>query len=195
MHALQYEITLPARYDMGIIRDRVARRGHLLDDWGGLGLKAYLIRERGLRGSPVNQYAPFYLWNTVDGMNSFLWGGGFQGVSDDFGRPSARQWTGLAYEEGDGSHARFAVRHRHPVPDGVLLAESAEDAVGEARRLAAEDGALCAAAAVDTSRWELVHFSLWERWEQDAPKADGEVFEVLHLSAPGRDRLPRGRQW
>lgn len=58
MHALQYEITLPAGYDMGIIRDRVARRGHLLDDWGGLGLKAYLIRERGLRGSPVNQYAP-----------------------------------------------------------------------------------------------------------------------------------------
>ena len=147
MHAQQYEITLPAGYDMGIIRDRVARRGHLLDDWGGLGLKAYLIRERGLRGSPVNQYAPFYLWNTVDGMNSFLWGGGFQGVSDDFGRPSA------------------------------------------------EDGALCAAAAVDTSRWELVHFSLWERWERDTPKADGEVFEVLHLSAPGRDRLPRGRQW
>ena len=25
MHAMQYEITLPADYDMGIIRDRVAR--------------------------------------------------------------------------------------------------------------------------------------------------------------------------
>ncbi|MFB6847042.1 DUF4865 family protein [Streptomyces sp. NPDC056373] len=192
MHAMQYELTLPADYDMGIVRDRVARRGHLLDDWAGLGLKAYLIRECGRRGSPVNQYAPFYLWNTVDGMNAFLWGGGFQGVSDDFGRPPARQWTGLAYEEGNGSHARFAVRHRQPVPNGVPLGETVEDAVGEARRLAAEDGALCAAAAVDTSRWELVRFSLWE---QEPPKPDGDVFEVLHLSAPGRDRLPRGRGW
>ncbi|GAA2303326.1 DUF4865 family protein [Streptomyces hawaiiensis] len=192
MHAMQYELTLPAGYDMGIIRDRVARRGHLLDDWDGLGLKAYLVRERGVRASPVNQYAPFYLWNTVDGMNAFLWGGGFQGVRDDFGRPSARQWTGLAYEEGNGSYARFAVRRRRSVPDDGPLADAVEEAVGEARRLAAQDGALLAAAAVDTSRWELVHFSLWE---QDAPMADGDVFEVLHLSAPGRDRLPRGRQW
>jgi len=58
--------------------------------------------------------------------------------------------------------------------------------------VAVEDGAVPAAAAVDTRRWELVHFSLWEH---ETPKADGEVFEVLHLSAPGRERLPRGRQW
>ncbi|MEU6903889.1 DUF4865 family protein [Streptomyces coeruleorubidus] len=192
MHAMQYELTLPADYDMGVIRDRVARLGHLLDDWDGLAVKAYLIRERGLRGSPVDQYAPFYLWNTVEGMNAFLWGGGFQGLSDDFGRPSVRQWTGLAYEEGGGSHARFAVRRRQPVPASAPLAEAVGDAVREVRRLAAEDGALLAAAAVDTSRWELVHFSLWEH---DTPKADGDVFEVLHLSAPDLDRLPRGRRW
>ncbi|MFI6369797.1 DUF4865 family protein [Streptomyces sp. NPDC050546] len=192
MHAMQYELTLPADYDMGVIRARVARVGRLLDDWDGLGLKAYLVRERGLRGSPVNQYAPCYLWNTVEGMNSFLWGGGFQRFGDDFGRPSVRQWTGLAYEEGGGSRARFAVRNRQRVPDGGLLADVVADAVGETRRLAAEDGVLLAAAAVDTSRWELVHFSLWEH---DTPEADGDVFEVLHLSAPGRERLPRGRQW
>ncbi|MFJ7333031.1 DUF4865 family protein [Streptomyces sp. NPDC101110] len=192
MHAMQYELTLPADYDMDVIRDRVARRGHLLDDWRGLGLKAYLIRERGLHGSPVNQYAPFYLWNTVDGMNAFLFGGGFQGVGDDFGRPSVHQWTGLTYEEGSGSHPRFAVRRRQPVPEGGLLADAVADAVGEAGRLAAADGALCAAAAVDTGRWESVHFSLWEH---DSPQADGELFQVLHLSAPGRHRLPRGRQW
>ncbi|MFI9751613.1 DUF4865 family protein [Streptomyces collinus] len=195
MHAMQYELTLPAGYDMGLIRDRVTRRGHLLDDWAGLGVKAYLIRERGLRGSPVDQYAPFYLWNTVDGMNAFLWGGWFQGVSDDFGRPSVRQWTGLAYEEGGGSQARFAVRRRQLVPDSGPLADAVAEAVGEARRLAGERGAVLAAAAVDTSRWELVHFSLWEHWDHDTPTADGEVFEVLHLSAPGRDRLPRGRRW
>lgn len=47
MHAMQYEITLPADYDMDVIRHRVATRGHLLDDFPGLGIKAYLMRERG----------------------------------------------------------------------------------------------------------------------------------------------------
>ncbi|MDH6219058.1 DUF4865 family protein [Streptomyces pseudovenezuelae] len=194
MHAMQYELTLPADYDMAVIRDRVARIGHLLDDWDGLGIKAYLVRERGVNGSPVNQYAPFYLWNTVEGMNTFLWGGAFQGLSNDFGRPSIRQWTGLAYEEGGAadSPARFAVRRRQPVPEGVELAEVMADAVRETERLAGADGAVLAATAVDTGRWESVHFSLWEH---DAPKAEGDVFEVLHLSAPGRDRLPGGRQW
>ena len=194
MHAMQYEVTLPADYDMGIVRGRVARVGHLLDDWEGLGFKTYLLRERGVNGSPVNQYAPFYLWNTMEGMNAFLWGGAFQGLSDDFGRPSVRQWSGLAHEEGGaaGASARFAVRRRQLVPDGVQLAEVMAEAVAEVARLAGEDGAVLSAAAVDTSRWEVVHFSLWE---QDTPKADGDVFEVLHMSAPGRDRLPRGRQW
>ncbi|MEU5275635.1 DUF4865 family protein [Streptomyces asoensis] len=194
MHAMQYELTLPADYDMAVVHARVSRVGHLLDEWSGLGLKAYLVRERGLRGSPVNQYAPFYLWNTVEGMNAFLWGGGFQGLSDDFGRPAVRQWTGLAYEEGvaAGSPALFAVRRRRPVPDGTALAEAAREAVEEARGLAREEGAVLAAAAVDTSRWECLHFSLWE---DDTPKADGDLFRVLHLSAPERAALPRGRQW
>ncbi|OQR62055.1 DUF4865 domain-containing protein [Streptomyces maremycinicus] len=194
MHAMQYELTLPADYDMGVIHARVSRVGHLLDDWEGLGLKAYLVRERGVHGSPVDQYAPFYLWNTVEGMNAFLWGGGFQRLSDDFGRPAVRQWTGLAYEEGvaAGSPALFAVRRREPLPDTAALSEVARDAVAEAGRLAREEGAVLAAAAVDTSRWESVHFSLWAH---DTPAADGDLFQVLHLSAPGRSALPAGRQW
>lgn len=194
MHAMQYELTLPADYDMDIIRSRVARVGNLLDDWDGLGFKAYLLRERGVHGSPVNQYAPFYLWNTVEGMNRFLWGGAFQGLVNDFGRPEVSQWTGLAYEEGGaaGSPAAVAVRRRQRLAEGVELAGVVEDAVGETRRLAGEDGAVLAAAAVDPHRWEIVHFSLWEH---ETPKAEGDVFQVLRLSAPGRGELPRGRQW
>ncbi|WP_327405967.1 DUF4865 family protein [Streptomyces sp. NBC_01288] len=194
MHAMQYGLTLPADYDTGTIRSRVARVGHLLDDWDGLGLKAYLLRERGVHGSPVNQYAPFYLWNTVEGMNRFLWGGAFQGLVNDFGRPEVSQWTGLAYEESGaaGSPAAVAVRQRQRIAGSGELAAVMEDAVAETRRLAGEDGAVLAAAAVDPHSWELVHFSLWEH---DTPKAEGDVFQVLHLSAPGRGGLPRGRQW
>ncbi|MFG2602248.1 DUF4865 family protein [Streptomyces sp. NPDC048514] len=192
MHAMQYEMTLPADYDMSVIRARVARVGHLLDDWEGLGFKSYLVRERGRHGSEVNQYAPFYLWNTVEGMNRFLWGGAFQGLVDDFGRPAVLQWTGLAYAEGTASRAAFAVRRREPLPAGTELSALMAEAVGETERLAGADGAVLAAAAVDPHRWELVRFSLWE---DDAPETAGEVFEVLHLSAPGRELIPRGRQW
>ncbi|MFI5882657.1 DUF4865 family protein [Streptomyces sp. NPDC051554] len=194
MHAMQYGLTLPADYDMGIIRGRVARVGHLLDNWDGLGFKAYLLHERGVHGSPVNEYAPFYLWNTVEGMNRFLWGGAFQGLVNDFGRPEVSQWTGLAYEEGGaaGAPAAVAVRRRQRIAGSGELAAVMEDAVGETRRLAGEDGAVLAAAAVDPHSWELVHFSLWEH---ESPKAEGDVFQVLHLSAPGRGGLPRGRQW
>ena len=194
MHAMQYELTLPADYDMDIIRTRATGRGPGLDDFPGLGLKAYLMRERGVDGSPVNQYAPFYLWNTPEGMNSFLWGPGFQGLVDDFGRPEVRHWACLSYEEGvaAGSTPLVAVRRRQSVPEGVRFSEVTAEAVREAERLAALDGAVCAAAVVDPRHWELVHFSLWDH---DTPKAPGEVFRVLYVNSPERDRLPRGRRW
>ncbi|MBO0914153.1 MULTISPECIES: DUF4865 family protein [Streptomyces] len=193
MHAMQYEITLPADYDMGIIRDRVAAKGHLLDDFPGLGVKAYLIRERG-EDSPVNQYAPFYLWSAPEGMNSFLWGPGFQGIVRDFGRPEVQHWAGLAYEEGPSSAAlpRTATRRRAPVPASAAPADVVDAALEESSRLAKAPGAVATALAVDPRRWELVHFTLWDHL---APKEPGERFEVLHLSQPGRGDLGQGRQW
>ncbi|MFD7718731.1 DUF4865 family protein [Streptomyces sp. NPDC059814] len=193
MHAMQYEITLPADYDMGVIRDRVAAKGPLLDDFPGLGIKAYLIRERG-ENSPVNQYAPFYLWATPEGMNSFLWGPGFQGIVRDFGRPEVQHWAGLSYEEGPSSAAppRTATRRRAPVPASAAPADAVGAALEETSRLAKAPGAVATALAVDPRGWELVHFTLWDRL---APEEPGERFEVLHLSRPGRGDLGEGRQW
>ncbi|MBO1334444.1 DUF4865 family protein [Streptomyces sp. VRA16 Mangrove soil] len=194
MQVMQYEITLPADYDMDIIRERVAAKGHLLDDFPGLGAKAYLIRERGVHGSPVNQYAPFYLWSTPQGMNSFLWGPGFQGIVQDFGRPVVQHWTGLAHEEGPASAApaRTAVRARTPIGAADHLPDLVAGAVRETAGLASRDGVLYAAAGIDPRTWELLTFSVWEH---DAPEADGDVFQVLHLSRPERDLLPKGQQW
>ncbi|MFB7643994.1 DUF4865 family protein [Streptomyces sp. NPDC059095] len=193
MHAMQYEITLPADYDMGIIRQRVATRGHLLDDFPGLGLKAYLMRERGA-DSPVNSYAPFYLWATAEGMNSFLWGPGFQGVVDDFGRPRVRHWTGLAHREGPASAAppTAATVRRTAVPDGVEPARFVADAVAVAVAEEAAPGVVASALGIDPSRWELVRLTLWAG---PAPADGGDRYEVLHLSAPGRAGLRSGRHW
>ncbi|WP_367039278.1 DUF4865 family protein [Streptomyces sp. Je 1-332] len=196
MHAMQYEITLPADYDMAVIRDRVATKGHLLDNYPGLGAKAYLIRERGVDGSPVNQYAPFYLWNTPEGMNSFLWGPGFQGIVDDFGRPEVQHWTGLAFTEGPGSDAvptaKAAIRRRVRVPADARVGELATELVEEIEMFGREGGLIFAAAAIDPRTWEAVQFSVWDH---ASPKGQGDVFQVLHLSAPERHALPRGQQW
>ncbi|MER5303544.1 DUF4865 family protein [Streptomyces lasiicapitis] len=194
MHAKQYEITLPADYDMGVIRERVATKGHLLDAFPGLGFKAYLMRERGVGGSPVNQYAPFYLWNTPEGLNSFLWGPGFQGLSEDFGRPVVQHWMALGYEDGAAVGARpvAAVRHRRPVPEGTRNGDLADELLAEARSLADLDGSVGVVVAVDPRHWEAVTFSLWA---DEAPKAAGEVFQMLHFSSPELGLLGRGRAW
>ncbi|MFF3067650.1 DUF4865 family protein [Kitasatospora sp. NPDC057936] len=199
MHAMQYEITLPAEYDMGIIRKRVAERGHLLDAHPGLGLKAYLVRERGRDGSPVNQYASFYLWRTAEGMNGFLWGPGFRGLSADFGRPAVRHWLGAGLARGPVT-AGPAV----PGADGpatatrrtVRLSETADPAEAVEQALAdlPDHPALhTAAVAVDPSRWELLQIALWRGEVPDG--APGTRYRVLHLSRPELDRLPAGRHW
>lgn len=198
MHAMQYEITLPADYDMAVIRNKVAAKGHLLDAYPGLGAKAYLIRERGVDGSPVSQYAPFYLWNTPAGMNSFLWGPGFQGIVDDFGRPEVQHWTGLAFVEGVasnvGSSPKAAIRHRMRIPAGTHVGDLAIELTRETERLAHQDGAVYAAAAIDPRTWEAVHFSVWDHASPKG-RGQGDVFQVLHLSAPERHMLVRGQQW
>ncbi|MEV6201930.1 DUF4865 family protein [Streptomyces sp. NPDC051771] len=204
MHAMQYEITLPADYDMRIIRKRVAAGGHVLDGRAGLGLKAYVIRERGVDGSPVNQYAPFYLWNDTGAMAHFLaGGGGFQNIVRDFGRPAVRHWSGIACHAGPARTAAPASASRRLTaipsdmdPDGTGLGLSAfiEREVEHLRQLRDHEGVHTAALAVDPHHWQLMRFVVWA--DSSAPEEEGtERYEVLHLSAPGLGELPEGRAW
>ncbi|MFD2081083.1 DUF4865 family protein [Actinopolymorpha cephalotaxi] len=198
---MQYELTLPADYDMAVIRKRVALGGHVLDDRVGLGLKAYVIRERGVDGSPVNQYAPFYLWNDTGAMTHFLLGGGgFQNIVRDFGRPLVRHWTGVACHPGPARAEvpRAASRLVATVPvdpdsdrTGLGLAAWTERQTAALRELAARDDVHSAVLAVDPHHWQAVRFVLW----RDEAPADGgeptaeeltERYEVLRLSMPGR---------
>ncbi|MEU7531795.1 DUF4865 family protein [Saccharothrix sp. NPDC042600] len=192
MHAMHYEITLPADYDMSVIHKRVATKGSALDAWPGLACKAYLVRERGVDGSPVNQYAPFYLWRTVEGMNTFLWGPGFAGLSRDFGRPVVRQWTGLAFEAFDlGAVPRSATKRTWHVPADADPVAAIEEALEGLKRL--EGGAHSTALVVDTRGWELVQFTLWV--DEVPAEAEGQRYRVHHLSRPELGELPTGRLW
>jgi len=204
VYAKQYEITLPADYDMDIIRNRVALGGHVLDDRAGLGLKAYAVRERGVDGSPVNQYAPFYLWNDPGAMARFLVGaGGFQNIVRDFGRPAARHWTGVACHAGPARAAlpRAASRRLTPIPldpdpegTGLGLSELIAHETEELRRFSRHTAVHTAVLAIDPHHWQLMRFVAWA--DTSSPDDDAtERYDVLHLSAPGLHRLPEGRTW
>ncbi|NGN65905.1 DUF4865 family protein [Streptomyces sp. A7024] len=183
MHAMQYEITLPADYNMGIIRERVATKGRLLDGFPGLGFKAYLMRERGVAGSPVNAYAPFYVWNTAEGMNSFLWGDGFRGIIRDFGRPVVQHWTGLGFAPGPayGRAPRAAAISRRTLGGSEDPATAIGAALGES---ATVPGLHSATVAIDPRHWELVRCTLWDG---AAPEDAGDRYEVLYLCTPEID--------
>lgn len=204
MDAIQYDITLPADYDMEIIRKRIADVGHVLDDRVGLGLKTWAIRERGVDGSPVNQISSVYLWNDPGAMGHLLFGGGgFQGVIRDFGRPAVDRWIGIAAVPGParGADPRAASRRLAVLPvgpgsdeTGLGLATRIEQEVNELEGLRQRDGVHTAALAIDPRDWRLLRFALW----QDAVPSDEdatEQYEVLHLSAPGLAGLPNGRHW
>jgi hypothetical protein len=189
MYAVQYEITLPADYDMGIIRRRVEVMGHALDDFPGLGLKAYLIREQA-NGSAVNQYAPFYLWNDPEAMGRFLWGGGlFTNICNAFGRPPVRHWTGVDSRRGPDRDLPVvsATRHTELLPPEVDPAEPVAAALKLLEKTAVSPGVHSTAVAVDPTSWDLVHFTLWSG---DVPAVvPGTRYQVLHLSTAGTEVL------
>lgn len=203
MYAKQYEITLPADYDMARVRARVADAAPVLDERAGLGLKAYLIRERGAAGSPVNQYAPFYLWNDPAAMAHFLVGrGGFERIVRSFGRPAVHHFTGLAAAAGPARAAAPAAASRRLTalpadPDadetGLGLADLVEAETAALLELARDPGVHTAALALDPHHWRLVRFVLWHG--ESADRDATERYEVLHVSAPELAALPEGRAW
>jgi hypothetical protein len=191
MYAMQYEVALPADYDMGIIRRRVETKGAATDGFEGLAVKAYLVQDRA-NGAMVNQYAPFYLWNSSAAMGRFLFGGGFfSGICESFGRPIVRQWTGaeaLAGPDVD-QPAVAATKHTWSLEPDVDPALPVAEALESLRERVAIAGVHSSAIAVDPTRWEIVQFTLWSG---EPGIVTGTRYQVLHLSTPGTKDLLAG---
>ncbi|HEV2677749.1 MAG TPA: DUF4865 family protein [Aliidongia sp.] len=192
MFAMQYTIPLPADYDMAIIRRRVAEKGHLLDDFPGLGVKAYLIRERGVAGADRNEYAPFYLWPQIQSIWPFVAGPGFKGLTESFGWVSVRSWAGLDVSirpDFDGRTIVAASRQLMPVaPATDLAALRRAEADRQAELTERSDGPALHAVALDIERWQLARFALWTGEDQQAKREESGVpiehYRALHLSTP-----------
>ncbi|WP_211229414.1 DUF4865 family protein [Nakamurella lactea] len=189
---MQYPITLPADYDMQIIRHRVATKGSALDGRNGLGFKAYAIRERGIAGSEVNQYAPFYLWSSTASAADFLAGPDalFRGIVTSFGRPRVRNWLPVAVSSGPTAAAdvRAARLWTRAIPPGEDLSTAAARLTTDTSTLAAQPAVHRVAAGIDPNEW---HAALFVTATESLPESasptdrDGAIlegFEVLHVS-------------
>lgn len=192
MIAMQYNFVLPADYNMDIVRQRIASKGHMLDNFPGLIFKAYLHASKLGASTPSthNVYAPFYLWDSSEGMNNFLCGDGFSAVSQAFGWPAVKHWAVWhSHVDDKVRSARFATRQVIPVAAYSALGALREDEVASAKTASQQDGALAVLTAFDPDEWTLVRFTLWS--DTSAARAaglpaDAQCYDVGHVSAPGR---------
>lgn len=184
MYAMQYAVQLPADYDMQIIRDRVTNTGHLLDGFPGLKFKAYLLREKA-NGAPGNEYAPFYVWDDIDGMRAFCWGDlGYSSIVRDFGRRPIQDWTVVNVTNGPAhlKDAKSLALTTHPLPGGMTPAQAIDALTRDFLHTTTPDTVWCVA-AVDVTTWTLILVEI----STTAPHQDNPScasYEVLHIS-PG----------
>ncbi|CAB3761774.1 DUF4865 family protein [Paraburkholderia solisilvae] len=200
MFIMQYQISLPADYDMNVIRQRVASKGPSFDTLDGLGLKCFLIRERGRFGAPCNEYAPVYLWPRVEAMWGFLAGSGFAGIKDAFGTPPVQTWPGFAHvrsaQLSDPKTIVSVTREDETLSRDADLIERRKREI-DAANAAVErtPGLLARAVGLDPLSWRLVRFDYWARAQAELP-AHLSRYEVLHVSAPAFAELhDTGRQY
>lgn len=186
MIAMRYSIALPRDYDMAVIRHRIAERGHALDEYDGLVLKASCLSEAGVAGATENVYAPFYVWANTSRMSRFLWGGdGFEGIERDFGRPRVDVWpiASLHLNAAGAKGATTAVLTRTAATPAETWADAADRLRTEANAAALRKDARAAARAIDTTTGDVIGFDLLTA----APRrTTGTVYEVAHVSAPAR---------
>ena len=190
MIAMQYSFTLPADYDMDIIRRRIAERGHFTDDFPLLGFKAYLYADRGDSRSRDNLYAPFYLWEDNEGMNAFLGAPGFAALVASFGRPAISVWSVWhAQRPNDAGAARYATREIVAIPpEASLEAWREAETVWLKQDIAMRD-AVGGVVAFEPSTWTLVSFRLWAHQPRTLDTERAQCYAVGHVSVPtnGRD--------
>jgi quercetin dioxygenase-like cupin family protein len=147
------------------------------------------IREIGVDGSPVNQYAPFYLWDDSAAAADFLWGGaGFGGIIGSFGRPVVHTWIPTAVTVGlvPGTEVTRAWLRTTRIMRGTDLDAAADQLGARIRRREADPCVHAAIAGINPTTWDAVEF-ITTGGSGSSPRpggADTPTFSVLHISHP-----------
>lgn len=189
MLAMQYSFTLPADYDMDIIRERIASKGHLFDTFPQLRFKAFQFacRDQPHHHAQENCYAPFYVWESNAGMNEFLSSSGFAALVGAFGWPTIRNWsvweTRMLPTMGN---AQCATREIVAIAPHTALAELQKAEVEQVRIDIEQLGALAGVVGFEPTTWTLVRYRLWPDFRADFARAGVQVYEIGHLSIPDK---------
>jgi hypothetical protein len=191
MLAMQYSFTLPADYDMSVILERIATKGHLMDDFPLLVFKAFLFarRAQGQRHAYENIYAPFYLWESAEGMNRFLSSSGFAALTASFGWPSIKTWS--VWESKllpTHAGAVCATREIVQITPHTVLSDLQKAETERVWDDVENGGALGAIVGFEPSSWTLVRFRLWLKYQEFFDRANVQFYEVGHVSIPAKFR-------
>jgi hypothetical protein len=183
-----YAHRLPADYDLSIIRNRAAARGHLFDAIPEMHFKAFLLRERGRFGAIQNEYSSLYLWRKDEGFRDFLLNGRTKSVTDSFGRPQIQTRFALDACKGAGREARFLYKDEQDIAHDVDLTSAFAEEAERNREIARQSGAVAAAVGVDVQNWKFTRVLLSER-EPGGARGE-EAYQVLYLAKPLLETLP-----
>ncbi len=96
MIVVHYQTRLPADHDMGAIRRFTQERAPVWDAVPQLYFKAFLIREAGRFGAIANDFSSLYLWQHDAALRDWLMRGGYQVVTDRFGRAAIETFVAHA---------------------------------------------------------------------------------------------------
>lgn len=185
MIAMQYSFTFPTDYDMEIIQQRIANKGHLTDKFPELAFKAYLYALAEQQSQHENQYAPFYLWHNNEGVNQFLSSAGFKGLVDSFGWPSVKIWSVLYSQLSPQLHqAVYATEEIAVISPYTNLDTLAKNETELAQRIMTESGASGCVIAFEPTTWTLVKFYLWGAKNNSVANKDVRKFNIGHISIP-----------
>jgi hypothetical protein len=184
-----YAHRLPADYDISIIRDRAAARGHLFDAIPELYFKGFLLRERGRFGAIANEYSSLYLWRRDEGFRNFLVDGRTKSVTDSFGRPQIETRFVLDAHKGSSEVARFLYKQEQDIPLDADLTSAFAEEIARNREAAQAAGVVAAAVGVDAQGWKFTRVLLSEK--EPSGSEQGNAYQVLYLARPLLKELPK----
>lgn len=188
MIAMQYSFTLPADYDMNVIRERVHLKGPSFDNVESLLFKAFLFTEKtdNRNKNEENRYSSFYLWQNTKGMTDFFMSDGFKNVPGSFGQPAVNHWPCILSELRSRRirEARYATKESLKINSYFDFKKMQHNEKNLGDHLI-QNGILAVVSAFEPRSWSLIRFCLWENLPaKSLSNSNAHTYQVLHVSAP-----------
>lgn len=180
---MQYKITIPADYNMEVIRKRVRNNGSKTDGFPGLKYKFYLIQEKDV-DSFEHVYAPLYLWEQEKGMNKFLFEGSYDNIIEAFGWQHVNIGIPLFMDfREDFLKSRYVLETTGSIEPGLSLGNVQETIKG----VAEEEREITAQVCIyNPDKWIYSLFSF--RKEHPQYLGNQNIYQILHISYGGSIR-------